>query len=84
MSRIKLRRIKTNSDLVKDLMSYGPHGHLSELFIVESIRKVAEATANWTDEQVAEYQEKNGLINMEAWRSTARDIKSRCEEFYNR
>lgn len=84
MSRIKLRKINTNTDLVKDLMSFGPHGHLSELFVVEAIRKIAEGTAKWTDEQVAEYQAKNGLISMEAWRATARDIKARCDEFYNR
>lgn len=78
------KKIENNEDLVQDLMVYSPRGALGQVFIVEAIRKYADGVAAWTDEQVAEFQKTNGFISMEGWRETARDVKKRCDAFYNR
>lgn len=42
-------KIRTNEDLVVDLMNYSPHGSMGQAFVIEAIRKYADAHATATD-----------------------------------
>lgn len=69
--------ILTNEDLVVDLMNFSPVGPLSQVFIMEAIRRYAEQVA---DAPPIEH----GLINGNSWKACAVDILERCDKFYNR
>jgi len=72
------RRLKTNEDLVLDLMNYSPYGALGEVFIVEAIRKYADALVATP----LGPSSPDSFINNEPWNSIAADVKKRCDEFY--
>lgn len=62
----------TNIENITRLMESHP---MNQLFIMDAIQKCSEATAKLTDEEVAEMQEKNWMVNMSQWRESARRIQ---------
>lgn len=73
-----MRKIQNNEDLVRDLMNYSPYGGLGQAFVVYAIREYADKIA------VADPASVEGLISGEAWVGIAKDVKARCDAFYNR
>jgi len=59
---------KTNTALVKEMMSFSDHGVLKEVFILEAIYKYSqltlEDTSKWGDDS---------LISQDAWRTCAQE-----------
>lgn len=79
------KKIKTNEDLVVDLMNYSPYGALCQSFIITAIRSFSDKVISQKKELLE--MEKNGevqLVSMKAWVGIAEDIKKRMDEFYNR
>lgn len=90
MSKIKLEgslripaKIKTNEQFIQHIMTHSQYGMLAQMFIIDAITKAAEAVSETTDAEIAEAQKNSPFVNMEAWRNTARDIKSLLTEFYD-
>lgn len=71
------RNLKTNEDLVLDLMRYSPHGALCQAFIINAIEAYCDSVAKTGPEAFD-----GGLINGQAWVDIAKDVKSRIREFY--
>ena len=73
------RKIRTNLDLVSDIMNYSPVGALSQAFVMEAIKRYADqcAAAHPTTFDSA-------MLNGAAWVACAKDIQRRFEEFYSR
>lgn len=59
---------KTNQQFVMDLMSFGPHGPLSELFVIEALRRYA------ADVAAAPPMKDNAMFSGQAWRTTGQHI----------
>lgn len=71
-------KIDTNEKLVMDMMQFSPFGALSQVFIIEAIRKYADACADQPPETFD-----SGMLNGEAWVGVAKDIKKRMQNFYD-
>lgn len=73
-----MRKVKTNEELVIDLMNYSPFGGLCQGFIMEAIQDYASrviAAPNIAD---------NDFISGATWKGLAVDVKERCDAFYGR
>lgn len=68
-----------NTELVRNLMEFSPHGALSQVFIIEAIRRYADTCA-----KLAPQDMDNPMISGAAWKGVAVDIKTRMDAFYNR
>jgi len=75
----RMKRIRDNEALVVDLMNYSPFGALGQVFVVEAIRKWSDLVAASTAKD-----DTNALVSMETWIAVAKDVKERCDHFYNR
>jgi hypothetical protein len=62
----------TNTELIVEMMEYSNFGALSQLFIMEAIRKEAERVAATKPEQYD--QEKWAMISVPAWIGVAKEI----------
>ena len=71
------RKLQTNEDLIRNLLNYSPTGALAQAFIVEAIRRYADACAK-ADPATFD----SGLMSGAAWVRTAQHIKAECEKFY--
>lgn len=73
------KKLKCNEDLVVDLMNYSPFGPLGQVFVVEAIRKYAEALVKnpLPDSPGA-------MFNPSVWNAIAIDVKGRMDAFYNK
>lgn len=60
---------ETNDELVVRLMNYGPAGALSQLFIIEAIRRYAEEVAEAPPMEMS-------FISGESWKAAALHIRS--------
>ena len=85
MRRIKL---KTNEDLVVDLLNYSPYGALCQSFVIQAIQSFAQNVIDNKEELIKseEEMEKQGRINLvshKAWVGIAEDINERMNQFYN-
>lgn len=65
----------TNVEFVTELMEFSPNGALSQLFIMEAIRKYAEAVSHAKPEEVDSV-----FIDGASWVRVAQDIKARLDE----
>lgn len=75
------KKLKTNEDLVKDLMNYSPYGMLCQMLIIEGITRYVNDVAKAEPE---DFQKFGAFINPEAWIGCAKDIKQRMDAFYGR
>jgi hypothetical protein len=65
-------KLSSNAEFVDDLMNYSPYGGLCQVFILQAIRKVAQATlANPPS------QEACGMVSAAAWNGVAKDIEDK-------
>jgi len=71
------KKLKTNEDLVLNLMQFSPRGALCQAFVITAIQKYAQQC-------VAAGAEKfdSGLMNGQAWIDIAVDVDKRIEAFY--
>ena len=86
---MRKKSIKTNEDLVRDLMNYSPYGALCQPFIIQAIREYAKEVVD--DEENLLKKEKedeaNGMISIistGSWIGIAKDIIERMDKFYER
>lgn len=61
---------KTNVEFVTELMEFSNHGALSQVFIIEAIRRYAEACS---ERRISD----NGFISPDAWQGVAREIRDK-------
>ncbi len=73
------RALQSNEDLVKDLMTYSPHGSLAQVFIIEAIRKYSKQIIKADPASLD-----NALISGATWQAIAKDVEDRCVKFYGR
>ena len=86
---MRKKRIKTNEDLVRDLMNYSPYGALCQPFIMQAIREYAQEVVDEEENLLKKEKEdeSNGrisIISTGAWVGIAKDITERMDEFYKR
>ena len=74
------KKLKTNEDLVSDLMNYSPYGALCQAFITQAIENYCDTVIKWEPTEADE----RGFVSPTAWKGVATDIKKRMDEFYNR
>jgi hypothetical protein len=67
----------TNTELIVEMMEYSNFGALSQLFIMEAIRKEAERVAATKPEQYD--VEKWFMISVPAWIGVAKEISKRIK-----
>jgi hypothetical protein len=70
-------RRKTNEQIVRDLMRFSRFGALSQVFVIDAIRKHADRVARATPDQIGD-----GLISAEAWIGVAQEIKAIMDQAY--
>jgi hypothetical protein len=68
--------MKTNVQVVKDIMEHSSYGGLSQLFVMDALHKLSKAVASSTPE---EYGDKS-IIDPEAWIGVAKEIQRKLEE----
>lgn len=73
------RKLRTNEDLVRDLMTNSRHGTLAQAFVIEAITRYADQCAA-ADPKTFD----SGMLNGVAWVSIAQEIKGKCDAFYGR
>jgi len=84
-----MRNLKTNEDLIKDLMNFSPYGGLCQAFIMQGIQAYCQDVINQKEEMLIHEEQlkiagRIPLISTEAWIGIAEDVQKRCNEFYNR
>ena len=82
-------KIKTNEDLVVNLLNYSPYGALCQSFIIQAIESFASEVINnkeflLKEEADAEEKGRYLLVSHKAWVGIAEDVKKRMSEFYNK
>jgi len=73
------KKLRTNEDLVRDLMNYSPYGGLCQAFITTAIEKYCEAVIKAGPEQFD-----SSMLNGATWVGIAQDTKTRMDAFYGR
>lgn len=63
----------TNVEMITKLMEFSRFGAMAQLFVIDSVLKVARRVANQSPESLAE-QWKDNPVNLEAWQGVAREI----------
>lgn len=84
-----MRNLKTNEDLIKDLMNFSPYGGLCQAFIMQGIQAYCQDVINQKDEMLEHEEQmkiegRMPLISTTAWIGIAEDVNKRIEEFYKR
>lgn len=74
------RKLKTNEDLMQDLMQFSPRGALCQIFIIQAVQKYVDAIIKAGPNCLGE----DSMVNSEAWHAVAVDIKQRMDAFYGR
>ncbi len=69
---------RTNTELVAGMMEYSSFGALSQIFIIDAIRRQAKAVAAATPAELGG----DALISPQAWQRVAKDIDARMTAFY--
>lgn len=72
------REIKTNEDLVRNLMNFSPFGALAQAFIMQAIQNMCKNVKNWEPTE----EDYRGFVDPDAWKGIAEDIEKRVNEFY--
>ncbi len=72
------RELETNEDLVLDLLNRSPFGAMGQMFVVEAIRKYANALSSTPLPPTPP----GSMFSNETWNQVALHVKSRCDKFY--
>jgi hypothetical protein len=75
-------KLKTNLDLITNLMNYSPRGGLNQAFIICAIESYCKGVL--AQPEVSVEEAKASFISPEAWRDCANDNLKRINEFYER
>ena len=75
-SKDRTMKYKSNEQFVKDIMAFSRRGPLAQIFVVEAIRKYAEACAE-ADPAVFD----SPLMNGAAWVDVAKEIRDKMNEW---
>lgn len=78
LTLVDSKKPMTNTEFITDLMEYSYHGALTQIFIIEAIKRYAEiivAQAKPTDPGTS-------FISAIAWHEIAEEIKTRMEAAY--
>lgn len=83
-----MKNLKTNEDLVSDLMNFSPHGALCQAFITQAIEYYCDKVIENKEESLKEEAEneangKLSIVSQKSWIGIAEDTKKRIREFYN-
>ena len=65
----------TNTEFVVHLMEYSRNGPLMQMFVIDALGK-------WADRVAASPPIEHGLINGEAWKDCAVELRERLNEKY--
>ena len=65
----------TNTEFVTDLMEFSPSGILMQIFIVDALGK-------WADIVARQPPMEHGLIDGEAWKACAIELRERINQHY--
>ncbi len=71
------KKKKTNQQCIKDIMTYSNHGALAEIFVLEAIRRYAEAVSK--KDFPAEGQQQ-GFTDWTNWKALGEEIHKKIEE----
>lgn len=82
VASLKQQVRRTNTGLVTDLMDYSQHGALSQMFIIDAIRKFADAVASTPLVELRERFGHNSMISADSWHGVATEIKREMDTFY--
>lgn len=77
-------KLKSNEDLVMDLMRFSPVGPMSQIFVVDAIAKHAKLIANTPIAQLREQFGERSMVSADVWHAAAVDIDKRVDAFYAR
>lgn len=66
----------TNKEFLDDLLDFGPYGVLTQVFVLEAIRRYSEQVCD-ADDHIFE----GGIIDGTAWKGCAYDIKRRIDKW---
>jgi hypothetical protein len=77
---MKKKQIKTNEDILRDIMNFSRYGALAQLFVIDALTKFANTVAASKPEDYPD----NGIVQPEAWIGVAKEIKEKLDEFYGK
>lgn len=76
-----MNEITTNTELVQYFMEYSHHGALSQMFVIESLRRYATLLDKLTDDQIEAIE---SIVDMRAFQQTAREWIELSNAFYKK
>ena len=82
-----MKKLKTNEDLVRDLMKFSKYGALSQMMIIQAISYYTSKVQDELTEEFIKEQEDKGKRNIvcnRSWKGVAIEIEGRMLEFYNK
>ena len=71
------KKLETNEDLVKDLMTFSPRGALCQAFVITAIQSYARQCV---EAGAAKFD--SGFMNGQAWIDIAVDVDKLLDDFY--
>ncbi len=73
-----MSKFKSNTEIITDIMEFSAAGPMSQMFIIEAIRKYGEQIIDDQDE----INDLNGFIDGKAWVHTAKTVLNEISEGY--
>lgn len=81
-----MSKFKSNTEIITDIMEFSAAGPMSQMFIIEAIRKYGEQIIDDQDKindlTSTSYIGPNGFIDGEAWVHTAKTVLNEISEGY--
>jgi len=83
-----MAKLKTNEDLIRDLMNISPYGAICQAFIMQSLQeKCKEIISNkeetLKEEAISIAAGKRPMVTDATWIGIAENIQDRMDAFYN-
>lgn len=72
------KKIKTNIEFVTELMTFSYHGELTQVFVIEALRRYADIISS----QPKPEGDTEGVVSAIAWHEIAEETKARLETNY--
>ncbi len=74
------KKLKSNEDLVLDLINFSKFGAMGQVFVMEAIQSYAKSVVD----KGKPVDEPGAMFSAELWYDIASDVKARCDAFYGR
>lgn len=78
------RKQETNVQFMKRIMEFSRYGALSQLFIMDALKKHADHIANMPYAEFKAQFGDNALVNANAWQGVAKEIAQEFELHYSK